>query len=402
MGFTILGTLTLAKICLLLAMFFWLVKILLGREKIEFSNLTHQIIPVFIAFYFLVSLASGLNAASLGSFAFTMLRRLNLIIMLLFIVLSINRFEYFKKILFSLLIGVILVSYIGLYEAFTGNSILEIVWGPDVAEPLNYILGQQGFRIRGTSGDPDFHTILMNLGTILSLLFLLLTRSRLARIGLFVSFLVFGLNILATGSRGGTFSFVISIIVFALLAEFKYKRRIVGISSMISAIVFGFIAYLIPQLPTERLTLEAGRSSIRYRIGWIGMAFDMFLDHPFIGVGTGNFTVQYHNYLNPMTPRDVLWTHNSYMQVLSENGILGLLLYLLIFLTCFTYLLKGIRLAKKYELRMVSVSLLSIFAGYAFFAGTSNVLENEFYWMVFAFSMVVNGLVNRDLDEAAK
>ena len=202
--------------------------------------------------------------------------------MLLFIVLFVNRVEYFKKILLSLLIGAILVSYLGLYEAFTGNSILEIVWGPDVAEPLDYILGQQGFRIRGTSGDPDFHTILMNLGAILSLLFLLLTSSRLAKIGLSVSFFVFGVNILATGSRGGTVSFVISIIVFAVLAEFKHKKRIVGMCLMISAIVFGLIAYHIPQLPTERLTLETGRSSIRYRIGWIGMAFDMFSKHPLI------------------------------------------------------------------------------------------------------------------------
>jgi O-antigen ligase len=73
----------------------------------------------------------------------------------------------------------------------------------------------------------------------------------------------------------------------------------------------------------------------RYRIWEAGLK--MFLDHPIAGVGIGQFSNYVHNYSISGIPNYLnLSTHNLYIQILSETGIVGFL----IFLTIIIYTIK--------------------------------------------------------------
>ncbi len=121
------------------------------------------------------------------------------------------------------------------------------------------------------------------------------------------------------------------------------------------------------------------------------MAFDMITDHPFIGIGTGNVPGEYNRYIRgiPNVPRQRHWTHNSFLQMWAENGILGFLNYVSIFILSIAMMWKVIKNATVASTKNLGILLLAALLSYFFFAGTSNVLENENYWIVFALCYVV-------------
>lgn len=80
----------------------------------------------------------------------------------------------------------------------------------------------------------------------------------------------------------------------------------------------------------------------RLRILKGGLA--MFADHPFLGVGIGNFVTHSQDYCNTIRPRVA---HNSYLEIATETGILGLVLFMSLLLVtlnnlrrCWKYLMK--------------------------------------------------------------
>jgi O-antigen ligase len=144
----------------------------------------------------------------------------------------------------------------------------------------------------------------------------------------------------------------------------------------------------------ERFTGKTGGQSIMYRLGWWKMAFMMIEDHPIAGIGTGNFPKEYNRYSPrvPQVPRSPYWTHNSFLQTWAENGTFAFLAYVGLYAVAAGAMLKVIRTATDPVLRGHGVLMLSTVCAYFFFAGTSNILENENYWIVFALAAVVSAL----------
>ena len=64
------------------------------------------------------------------------------------------------------------------------------------------------------------------------------------------------------------------------------------------------------------------------------MAFQMFLDHPFFGVGLNNFALALPSYATSAYSGEWLYTvHNKYLLVLTQNGIVGLAAFMWVLLT---------------------------------------------------------------------
>ena len=63
-------------------------------------------------------------------------------------------------------------------------------------------------------------------------------------------------------------------------------------------------------------------------------AWNMFLDHPVLGVGIGNYGAQYKNiYILPdAKEREQNHSHSSFMQYLAETGLVGFSAFLIMFL----------------------------------------------------------------------
>lgn len=202
------GTLTVAKVVILITLATWLVKALLYKDDKLVSVPLQSLIGILGILLLVFTLTSIVNAQGKAVVIGQLFRRTNLLFLYLMLVALIRDRDLFIKALWFLLAALIVVSFMGLYELVTEVPILRYAGiEANIADTA-----AEGFRIIGPTGDPDFHTVAMNMGAGLSLMYLYAYRSIWLRVLLVFFFLLFVANILGSGSRGGLVA-LISIIM---------------------------------------------------------------------------------------------------------------------------------------------------------------------------------------------
>ena len=207
---------------------------------------------------------------------------------------------------------------------------------------LGGLLGYQGGfvnslpsegRLQGGSGDPNVLAAAMIAGIALAAGLLKGARRAHVRAALLAAFVVFGLTVAATGSRGGVVAAVATLI--AALAVMRRERgAVIGLA--LGTLVAGATWLAFSPGSLNRLVGLGDRSDGRsdlWRIAW-----EMFCHHPLQGVGLQNFIPVAPDYvLHPgalsfihlITEKPVV-AHNTYLQLLAETGVVGFLLFLLV------------------------------------------------------------------------
>ncbi len=148
----------------------------------------------------------------------------------------------------------------------------------------------------------QYLTALAILSILLGILDMVLLRSRVALIAEFASLIIMTLFLLKPKQ-------IVLLICGAALLAFL-ADALMGFTLVTK---IGFFA-------NSRLSL------------WL-VAWNMFLDAPILGHGPHTFVLSYERYLNaiklpswiPIDPRVVPWPHNLYMELLAEQGIIGLM-----------------------------------------------------------------------------
>jgi O-antigen ligase len=145
--------------------------------------------------------------------------------------------------------------------------------------------------------------------------------------------------IYATFSR--SVAFPLAMIVGAVLAREVRSRRAV----LIVAVLATAVLILTPHAWWDRV-LGLGAAfqtttldfSVYTRLLALHTAWDMFLHHPFTGIGIGNFIVAaaYKVFMRVVV-------HNSYLEILVGTGVFGLLSFLFIMASGFRHTLSGVR-----------------------------------------------------------
>lgn len=203
-------------------------------------------------------------------------------------------------------------------------------------------------RISGPIGDPNFYAQMLVMLVPLAYDRMRDETTRILRIAAGYSGTVCAVAVILTFSRGAALA--LGVVAVALMLRYPPKLRTV--------IGAGAIALMsIPLLPPgylERLTalgqvgtIQAGIDpSIRGRTAELTAAWDMFADHPLIGVGYGNYIVRYAEYARD-SGIDVRSTernaHNLYLATAAEMGILGVIAFGAIVVGAFVALSAGRR-----------------------------------------------------------
>lgn len=188
-------------------------------------------------------------------------------------------------------------------------------------------------RLNGGMSDPN--DLALAIVAALGLLGGLLasTRSPLARWtmgGVLAVLLLVALN--ATGSRGGLVAAGVAVLA-ALWLHRRSRMRVLAFLCL--ALAIGGVWFLSNPAALQRFTGDeyggSGRSDL-WQLAWREVQ-----DHPIHGVGLGNFAVAAEPYLRePGVLKSVQHiernqeTHNLYLGLLAETGIIGLLLYLVV------------------------------------------------------------------------
>ncbi|MBK5240534.1 O-antigen ligase [Clostridium sp.] len=126
-------------------------------------------------------------------------------------------------------------------------------------------------------------------------------------------------NLLMTYSRNALLGFVLGLLVLTVIYSYKLIFALGG---------FGVLICFIPSV-FQRIKSITNMSGNVIRIKLWKTALMMIKEHPILGVGNGNYVARYNEYI--FKYKDLRYfsyrnfpTHNSYLKVQSELGIIGI------------------------------------------------------------------------------
>lgn len=261
------------------------------------------------------------------------------------------------KFLFFLLVGIFLQAFLGIWQFLNQSSFANKWLGIALHNPFESgtavveAMGSSGFgerwlRAYGGLDHPNILGGVLAIGILLCLYLILkksgekiptqIKNSSKSKYLLFIFYIIFFTSITAiffTFSRAAWIAAVIGILI--ILAGLVYKKDLPGQQTILPIILTMIILVfcltaLFKNLVDVRLSgdtrLENKSNSERsasYREAWF-----LIKKHPVFGVGIGNYSIAAHNEIITTEPS---WyyqpTHNVFLLVVSEVGILGAIFY---------------------------------------------------------------------------
>ncbi len=292
-------------------------------------------------------------------------------------------FLYFKLSLYYFLITQILDSEKKVIHAFqmivfaTLFSVIVGLIGMFIPLPL---LGSsmQTWRFRGLTSDPNI--LGLHLLIVIPLLFLLFFQKEkwTDKLGIAFLFLFSILGLVATFSRSST----IGLFVILLYLFYRYRTR--KIIVILVSLLFFLALYFVPADFWARI-LSVGKinqdPSLRWRAGLYAGAWHLFLHHPILGIGAGNFVLQSHIFV-----AQHLAVHNTLLEIAVETGFFGFLAFLIL-ISIVLLRLKNILILRannpKSPLALYAFGLLVAFLGILVVSFFYSIEEYFVLWTLF-------------------
>lgn len=146
-------------------------------------------------------------------------------------------------------------------------------------------------------------------------------KKQLPRLFLLLSSGTILVAMLLSGCRGALVGACAVVLVGLVRTRQKLPLVVMGSLIVVSTV------FLLPEGNRERLRSAFNwetDNTAALRVGFWKAGWRMFLDHPVVGVGPGNFGPQYRDRYYGSDPFPRLWApHSIYIQALSESGLLG-------------------------------------------------------------------------------
>lgn len=199
------------------------------------------------------------------------------------------------------------------------------------------------------------------------------------------------------GTRGAWLAVAITSGILLFYYMFRSKRNfIVGIVliTVCGSILVNNSAFM-HRMST--ITDNKYQSNSERLLMW-NSAWNMFKDHPVLGVGLGQYKNNYQQkYISPKAKEPNLeHAHNNFMQMLAENGMVGFLG----FMTTFTYIIwhnfrKFLTSKNIYSIAICAVTITLLLQGFTEFNfGNSAVVKA--YWLILGCLVVLVENVSKD------
>ncbi|TSC52985.1 MAG: hypothetical protein CEO40_93 [Parcubacteria group bacterium LiPW_72] len=183
---------------------------------------------------------------------------------------------------------------------------------------------------------------------------LLTTRNKWLKILLFAETILGGIATFLTLGKGEIFSLMAGFIYIFRKQKIKKLFAILLICALLAVIAVPLAAYSDKFL--DRLTRILTDPNTRFRITEFRSAYQIFIDHPILGVGTGNLKLEYKNLLPWSVETE---SNNFFLQVLLELGIVGLAAFMLITRAIYLEIKKAQKVFLKPEEKMLYLGFVS-------------------------------------------
>ena len=204
-----------------------------------------------------------------------------------------------------------------------------------------------------------------------------------------VGFITFGLLffvLVCNGSRGAWVAVAISLIFIVL---FSKRKKYIFFSFLIAVVILLIMPQNYQQRMKGILNPSAQKSYI-VRKELSGSAIRIFKDYPIFGIGPGMYEKLLYEYapVGGYSEGNNFHVHNTYLEVLCEMGIVGLLAFLWIFVVFFKNVFRPIRLCRDRNSQVIQIGLAgSILAGLIFALSctiiTVGFQDTPIFWLLF-------------------
>ncbi|MBI5943588.1 MAG: O-antigen ligase family protein [Chloroflexi bacterium] len=307
------------------------------------------------------------------------------------VILLIQRPGSFRKAIWALVIAGMFMGSISMFQTVTrtydNNYFGFGRWESQTA-------GQDSRnRLTGPYDNPNAYSQVMVVIFVLALERLWHEKRSLLRLIAGWSVIVCGLTIVFTYSRGGVLTLLAATGVLFLQNRPRILpvllTAVVGLAlvQFLPADYTSYISTVRDLIPTQTND-QVNDSSFRGRLSENLVAMQMFEDDPLFGVGLGNYQIQYQNYSRQIGLDHRRVTRNPsslYLEVLSEQGVIGAAAFLLLLYTIFSGLITSRRkfsLAGMNDHSNLTMALLAGLAGYMIAALVKNSAYSNVYWVL--------------------
>jgi O-antigen ligase len=166
------------------------------------------------------------------------------------------------------------------------------------------------------------------------------------------------LAIALTGSRGGLVVTIVALLIVPLTMERLTPGRLVMAVVMLVGSA-GLAAAYVPHTIVERLSttsaeVETARFGGRFKI-WVA-GIHAFAQRPMTGYGTSSFVRATQPEMGSLGNV----AHNTYLSVLVEQGIVGLVLYLMMFVAVYQSVFRLPKLERRFALTLLATLAIAI------------------------------------------
>ncbi len=214
-------------------------------------------------------------------------------------------------------------------------------------------IGPQAFirdaslRVYGTFDQPNPYAGYINMTLAVALTLTLLGTTARTRILAGITTLLLVSAELLSQSRGGEIALA-TVLIFVVTIGIPYLRKLIAVGAVGSLLVVaGYLAGVVPSRLLNPILRILGLVQISFvapssqdystaeRLAhWIA-GINMFVTHPFTGVGIGNYPDAYAQFHITIFVNSLGHAHNFYINMAAETGIIGLLAFLLFLIAIF-------------------------------------------------------------------
>jgi putative inorganic carbon (HCO3(-)) transporter len=194
-------------------------------------------------------------------------------------------------------------------------------------------------------------TALATTGLVLMLAAMLMTWSRGAWLGFIAAFVV--MNVVRSRRAAALFALALILLSFVIVMG--------GLQLFPEAITQRFLDFLpfLSGVDISRVEVTPANFAVIERLAHWQAGWDMFSEHPWLGVGIGNYEPVYPAYALPYWDDPLGHAHNYYLNIGAEAGLVGLSAYLILWAAVFWQAWRAVRRTSGYW-QGVAVGILGI------------------------------------------
>jgi len=301
----------------------------------------------------------------------------------LIVIESVDKIWKVRFLMWGMVVIPVGISILTLYQLLTEGAF----YAPRVVK-MATSLGLAVYRSTGTFDNPNKLACFLMIGVVIptGLLFLK-EMNLLQKTFLVLALLGTSVGILSTFSRAGWISTIFGL-MFVVALHRKWSFFVIFF--VLVAIVTVILSIKIPQLWEVILDRfhsifdPSGDDSSSSRISLIKSGIWMWQDHPLFGVGIRGFPKLYYDYVDPNMPHiliEVNEPHTIQVEILAEEGLIGLVAGTWLFMTVLFHGIKTSLTLRNTYLRNVQIACTALFIAFIVNFTFATDMTNNLFWM---------------------